>query len=65
MLSHRELLYVVPRCDELLNIAGYECRLLSRRKRRPQRAKSFPSRDESSHRQNECRKEVWRRHEIS
>lgn len=33
-------IYVVPRRDELPNIAGYECHLFSRRKRRPQRAKS-------------------------
>ncbi|XP_077274800.1 uncharacterized protein LOC143904226 isoform X1 [Temnothorax americanus] len=58
-------IYVVSRRDELPNIAGYEFRLLSRRKRRPQRTKSSLYRDESSHKQDERRKEVWRHHEIS
>lgn len=64
MLSHREHFYICRRRDELPNIAEYKCRLLSRRKHRPQRTKSFPLGDESSHRQDERRKEVWRRHEI-
>lgn len=62
-LSHREHFYICRsmsrRTTEYRGVRASSP--LSRRKRRPQRAKS--SKDGSSHRQDRRRKEVWRRRE--